>query len=87
MLSLVPGPDVLDLTLYDQQGRGLSFCAWRSLYETGEYELPQPSIFGGALLLRPDLFDKLLTHPRGHMTWREHLVGINIFAQSTPDRQ
>jgi hypothetical protein len=86
-LGLVPTPDFLDLTLHDKQGSGLAFRAWRSLYGTSGYELPRPSISSGALLLRPDLFDKLLGHARGHLTWREHLVGINVIAHSAPTSQ
>jgi hypothetical protein len=82
-LRLVPRTDLLNLALYDEQGCGLVYRAWRSLYETSEYELPRPSICGATLLLRPDLFDRLLRHMQDHLTWREHLVGLNVISDST----
>ena len=81
-LGLVPTTEPLDLALYDDQGCGLVYRGWRSFYETSEYELPRPSISGSALLLRPDLFDRLSRHMQGCLTWREHLVGVNVIPGS-----
>ena len=78
MLRLFPTSDWLELALYDETGRGLVYRAWRSLYETSEDELPRPSICSAALLLRADLFNTLLMHTKGHLTWRQHLVGVNV---------
>jgi hypothetical protein len=86
-LGLVAKSSFLDLTLYDTEGSGLVLRTWRSLYETSEYELPRPSIVGGALLLRSDLFDKLLNATQGRLTWREHIVGMNIISNSTETSQ
>lgn len=46
-------------TLHDPDGPALTLVTWRTEYESGGYRLPWPRLRGCALLIRPDVLDRL----------------------------
>lgn len=56
VLGLHPGDR---FTLDDAQGCGLALITWRSAYEDGESHLARPGLVGSAVIIRPDLCERL----------------------------
>jgi hypothetical protein len=74
LLQLSPAANRWEMLMTSPSGEpALALQAWRTLYETGEYELAAPSLEGCRLLLRPDLFEDLFGWFGARLTWREHL--------------
>jgi hypothetical protein len=69
-LSLVPADDGLELALNDDSGNALVVRTWRTGYGNRDYGLPQPDVAGTDILLRPDLFERLVGLS-GPLVWRE----------------
>ena len=64
-----------DFTLEDGNGPALTQVIWRAEYETSEYHLPWPRLRGAAVLIRGDLFTRLLAEAEGHLLMRDFVVG------------
>lgn len=71
-LSLQPGAL---FELDDDAGPALALVTWRTEYETGEYHLPWPRLRGAALVLRGDLFHRLLVVAAGNLMIRDFVAG------------
>ena len=53
----------------------LALVTWRTEYEGGEYELAWPRLFGAGLVVRGDVFDRLVNAAQGRLTFRDFLDG------------
>jgi hypothetical protein len=70
---------LLDLSLVDDRaflmsdkiGPGLTLRTWRTLYTDGQYELARAQMHGTRILLRPDLFERLVLAVRDRIVLRE----------------
>ncbi len=71
-LGLRPGAHfVLD----DDAGPALALVTWRTEYETSEYHLAWPRLRGAAIVIRNDLFDRLLGAIPGRLKLRDFVSG------------
>jgi len=71
-LSLRPGAHfVLD----DDVGPALALVTWRTEYETSAYHLAWPRLRGAAIVIRNDLFDRLLGALPGRLKLRDFVLG------------
>ncbi len=71
-LGLRPGAHfVLD----DDGGPALALVTWRTEYETGAYHLAWPRLCGAAIVIRNDLFDRLLGALPGRLKLRDFVFG------------
>jgi len=71
-LGLRPGTlFVLD----DDVGPALALVTWRTEYETSEYHLAWPRLCGAAIVIRNDLFDRLLGAIPGRLKLRDFVFG------------
>ena len=64
-----------DFVLDDRHGPALALVTWRTEYEGGEYELVWPRLFGAGLVVRGDVFDRLVNAAQGRLTFRDFLDG------------
>ena len=72
VLELTQGSDfVLD----DRHGEALALVTWRTEYETSEYELTWPRLYGTGLVVRGDVFDDLINAAQGLLTFRDFIKG------------
>ena len=53
----------------------LALVTWRTEYEGGEYELARSRLFGAGLVVRGDVFDRLVNAAQGRLTFRDFLDG------------
>ena len=68
-LHLKPGsPFVME----DSIGPALSLVTWRTQYDSGHYHLAWPRLAGTAVLIRDDLFDRLLAISGAEFVFREY---------------
>ena len=68
-LHLKPGsPFVME----DSIGPALSLVTWRTQYDSGDYHLAWPRLAGTAVLIRDDLFDRLLAISGADFVFREY---------------
>ncbi len=72
LLHLSPGPA---FSLEDSQGKAMRLLTWRTEYETSDYHLPRPLLTGAGLVLRPDVFDRLVAATGGLLKFRDFLEG------------
>jgi hypothetical protein len=71
-LGLRPGAHfVLD----DDVGPALALVTWRTEYETSDYHLAWPRLRGAAIVIRNDLFDRLLVAVPGRFKLRDFVSG------------
>ena len=61
--------------LDDRHGPALALATWRTEYEGGEYELAWPRLFGAGLVVRADVFDRLVNTAQGRLIFRDVLDG------------
>ena len=64
-----------DFVLDDRLGPALALVTWRTEYEGGEYELAWPRLCGAGLVVRGDVFDRLVNAARGRLIFRDFLDG------------
>jgi hypothetical protein len=57
LLKLHPGAP---FTYEDENGLALSLLTWRAEYDTSDYYLARPRIWGCGIVIRPDLFNQLV---------------------------
>ncbi len=75
LLALYPGGP---FTLNDNQGCGLTLVTWRAAYETTGHHLPIPRLLGSAVLIRPDLFERLQAAAAGRLVLRDFAALANV---------
>ncbi len=63
IMSLALKPDE-GCTYHDCDGIGLALVTWRAEYDRSEYYLARPRIHGSGIVIRPDLFDRLVVSVR-----------------------
>ncbi|ASN39188.1 hypothetical protein CGQ24_09275 [Arthrobacter sp. 7749] len=73
MLGLEPSKG--HLFLEDSQGPGLALLTWRSRYIENDRGSGRPTISGAAIVIRPDLFVRLLEILGTTVTFRTFLTG------------
>ena len=56
----------------DSIGPALSLVTWRTQYDSGHHHLAWPRLVGTAVLIRNDLFDRLLAIPGAEFVFREY---------------
>ncbi|MCY3740103.1 MAG: hypothetical protein OXH00_03690 [Candidatus Poribacteria bacterium] len=61
--------------LEDDIGPALALITWRTEYDTSKYYLPRPRLRGAGMVLRGDVFDKLVRITQGHLVFRDFLSG------------
>ena len=61
--------------LEDGIGQALALITWRTEYDTSDYYLPRPQLYGAGLVLRSDAFNGLVRMSRGHLIFRDFLTG------------
>ena len=61
--------------LEDHKGPALAQISWRSEYETSDYHLSWPRLRGAGLVVRSDVFPKLVRAAQGNMVLREFAIG------------
>lgn len=72
-LALEPGEGC---TYHDPDGLGLALVTWRAEYDRSEYYLARPRIRGSGIVIRPDLFDRLVEGAGEHrLVMRDFVVG------------
>jgi hypothetical protein len=72
-LALEPGEGC---TYHDPDGLGLALVTWRAEYDRSEYYLARPRIQGSGIVIRPDLFDRLVEGAGEHrLVMRDFVVG------------
>ena len=64
-----------DFVLDDRHGPALALVTWRTEYEGGEYELAWPRLIGAGLVVRGDVFDRLVNAAQGRLIFRDVLDG------------
>ena len=69
-------------SLDDDTGPALALISWRTEYETSEYHLTRPLLFGVGLVARTDVFDRLVDIGEGNLTFRDFVAGFTHFEQS-----
>ena len=69
-------------SLDDDSGPALALISWRTEYETSEYHLARPLLFGVGLVARTDVFDRLVDVGEGNLTFRDFVAGVTHFEQS-----
>jgi hypothetical protein len=57
LLKLHPGEP---FTYEDENGLALALVTWRAEYDTSDYYLARPRIWGCGIVIRPDLFNQLV---------------------------
>ena len=71
-LDLYPGDYfVLD----DIDGPALALVTWRTEYDTSDYHLAWPRLCGSAIVIREDLFERMLGALSGQLVLRDFLAG------------
>jgi hypothetical protein len=73
LVSLLNLQPVSPFVLSDGHGRGVVLLTWRSRYDTVGYSLPFPLLLGSAVIVRPDLFEKVLEASSQDMTLRDYV--------------
>ena len=61
--------------LDDEAGRALALITWRTEYETSNYHLAWPRLYGAGLVVRRDAFETLVRAAQGKLIFRDFLVG------------
>ena len=61
--------------LDDDAGRALALITWRTEYETSDYYLAWPRLCGTGLVVRNDVFDRLVHAAQEQLIFRDFLVG------------
>ena len=61
--------------LDDDDGCALALITWRTEYETSDYHLAWPRLYGAGLVVRSDVFDGLVHVAQGGLIFRDFLVG------------
>ena len=61
--------------LDDDDGRALALITWRTEYETSDYHLAWPRLYGAGLVVREDVFDDLVHAAEGGLVLRDFLMG------------
>ena len=64
-----------DFVLDDRHGEAVALVTWRTEYETSEYELTWPRLYGAGLVVRDDVFDGLIHAAQGLLTFRDFIEG------------
>ena len=64
-----------DFSLSDLHGEALALITWRTDYETSDYELTWPRLYGTGLAARNDVFDDLINAAGGRLTFRDFVKG------------
>lgn len=73
-LGLRPGKRLFELV--DERGDvGLTARSWRTNYVVSDYEMDWPTLCGTDLIVRPDIFDRIVAVCGSHLVWREYIEG------------
>lgn len=59
----------------DPQGPAMNLLTWRTEYKTSDYHLPRPLLTGAGIVLRADVFDRLVATAGGLLIFRDFLKG------------
>ena len=70
-------------SLGDDTGPALALISWRTEYETSDYHLARPLLFGMGLVARADVFGRLVDAGEGNLTFRDFVAGSTRFEQSS----
>jgi hypothetical protein len=72
-LALEPGEGC---AYEDRDGIGMALVTWRAEYDRSDYYLARPRIRGSGIVIRPDLFDRLVDGAGdGRLVMRDFVVG------------
>ena len=74
-------------SLDDDIGPALTLMSWRTEYETSEYHLARPLLFGVGLVARADVFDRLVDVGQGSLMFRDFVAGFTNFESSQRSRR
>jgi len=73
LLGMYPG---VPFSLQDKDGVGIALATWRAEYDTSDYYLTWPRIYGSGLMIRPDLFSRLINIiGEERLVFRDFVVG------------
>ena len=61
--------------LDDEAGHALALITWRTEYETSDYHLAWPRLYGAGLVVRSDAFEALVHAAQGQLIFRDFLAG------------
>ena len=81
-LALQPGNRLFELV--DQDGSlGMVSRNWRTNYVVSDYEMNWPTLYGTDLIVRPDVFGRIMEVCGANLMWREHVEAHpNILGRS-----
>lgn len=73
LLGMYPGTP---FSLQDKDGIGIALATWRTEYDTSDYYLTWPRIYGSGLMIRPDLLSRLFNAVgEERLVFRDFVVG------------
>ena len=75
-----------DFILADRRGEALALITWRTEYETSDYELTWPRLYGTGLVVRSDVFGDLISAAGGRLTFRDFVEGPSTLCADTSGR-
>ena len=61
--------------LEDNDGPAVALITWRTEYETSEYHLAWPRLYGAGLIVRSDAFDDLVHAAQSRLIFRDFIAG------------
>ena len=59
----------------DDEGTALALITWRTEYETSDYYLAWPRLYGAGIVVRDDAFERLVHGAQGNLKFRDFLQG------------
>ena len=59
----------------DDKGTALALITWRTEYETSDYYLAWPRLYGAGIVVRDDAFERLVHAAQGNLRFRDFLQG------------
>ena len=59
----------------DDEGTALALITWRTEYETSDYYLAWPRLYGAGIVVRDDAFERLVHATQGNLRFRDFLQG------------
>jgi hypothetical protein len=71
-LELQPGNRLFELVGEDQHA-SLVARNWRTSYVVNDYEMDWPMLCGTDLIVRPDVFDRIVQVCGANLMWRQHI--------------
>jgi len=84
-LGLRPAARLFELA--DADGRvALKAQCWRSNYTVSDYEMSWPTLCGVSLIVRPDVFERIVEQWCGKLVWREFLEGTTELLKPLEER-